>query len=85
MSSVERIKFYSDHLAVEESDSIAEKYKDVPEEWPQEGRIVADDVCMSYRTGPPVLKGLDFVVDPMEKIGIVGRTGCGKGLKRVVL
>lgn len=28
--------------------------------------------------GQDVLKGLSFVVEPGTKIGIVGKTGCGK-------
>lgn len=78
MSSVERIKHYSDHLAEEEPEDISKKYKPVSPEWPKHGRISANDIKMSYRTGPPVLRGISFDVNEMEKIGIVGRTGCGE-------
>lgn len=77
MSSVERIKYYSDNLAVEEPVSVLKKYKPVHPEWPQEGHIAAKNIKMSYRTGPLVLKGIDFEVTSCEKIGIAGRTGCG--------
>src|SRR3546814_9667948 len=33
---------------------------------------------LRYRDGPLVLKGLDFQINPREKIGIAGRTGSGK-------
>jgi ATP-binding cassette subfamily C (CFTR/MRP) protein 1 len=78
MSSVERIKYYSDNLAVEEPESVRKQYKPVSDDWPQQGRIVASDIKMSYRTGPLVLKGINFDISPCEKIGIAGRTGCGK-------
>ena len=35
-------------------------------------------LCSGYRDGPDVLEGVSFSVQPMEKIGVVGRTGSGK-------
>jgi ATP-binding cassette subfamily C (CFTR/MRP) protein 1 len=78
MNSAERIKFYSDTLVSEETPELRENYKPVTEKWPEDGRIDAKNVSMRYKTGPLVLKGLDFSIDGNEKIGIAGRTGCGK-------
>jgi len=48
-------------------------------EWPQEGRIEFKGVSMRYAPlEPPVLRNLNFVIYPHEKVGIVGRTGAGK-------
>ncbi|XP_042142608.1 ATP-binding cassette sub-family C member 2 isoform X2 [Ixodes scapularis] len=49
-------------------------------EWPTEGRLEFQDCAASYRPGilPDVLKGVTFVVQPHEKVGVVGRTGAGK-------
>jgi len=49
------------------------------ENWPTEGRVEFKDVELRYRpTTELVLKGLNFLVDPGTKIGVVGRTGAGK-------
>jgi ATP-binding cassette, subfamily C (CFTR/MRP), member 1 len=46
-----------------------------PEHWPTEGRVRFENVQMSYRDGPLVLKGVSFEVAARDKIGIAGRTG----------
>ncbi|KAH6921791.1 hypothetical protein HPB50_004990 [Hyalomma asiaticum] len=48
--------------------------------WPSEGKIEFQGYSASYRPGllPNVLTGLTFVVNPREKVGVVGRTGAGK-------
>jgi ATP-binding cassette subfamily B multidrug efflux pump len=52
---------------------------------PPHGRIVFEHVWFSYRRGPGpledgdfVLKDVSFVVEPGERLGIVGATGSGK-------
>lgn len=53
--------------------------KKPPEDWPQKGKVEFRSVFLRYSfMDPPVLKGLNFVIKPREKIGIVGRTGAGK-------
>ena len=48
-------------------------------DWPQEGKIKFKNVSLRYAPlEPAVLKNLNFVIFPREKIGIVGRTGAGK-------
>lgn len=50
-----------------------------PEHWPEIPEIVFKDVVMRYREDlKPVLKGLDCIIKPGEKVGIIGRTGAGK-------
>ncbi|XP_037554446.2 ATP-binding cassette sub-family C member 3 [Dermacentor silvarum] len=48
--------------------------------WPSEGLVEFEKYSASYRPGilPDVLKGVTFVVEPKEKVGVVGRTGAGK-------
>ncbi|MGZ3790076.1 MAG: ABC transporter ATP-binding protein [Bacteriovorax sp.] len=43
-----------------------------------EGDIKFEDVYMRYCEGDWVLKNLNFHIRPGEKIGLVGKTGCGK-------
>ncbi|CAA9999021.1 unnamed protein product [Nesidiocoris tenuis] len=48
-------------------------------EWPEKGRIKFDGVSYRYSDESPwILKNLNFMIRPLEKIGIVGRTGAGK-------
>ena len=50
-----------------------------PKNWPTDGMIRFRNVYMRYtEEDPPVLKGLNLVINPGEKVGIVGRTGAGK-------
>lgn len=48
--------------------------------WPTRGKVEFQNYSASYRPGdlPNVLNDLSFFVKPMEKIGVVGRTGAGK-------
>ncbi|OAD54851.1 hypothetical protein WN48_06051, partial [Eufriesea mexicana] len=50
-----------------------------PKNWPIDGMIRFRNVYMRYTDeDPPVLKGLNLVINSGEKVGIVGRTGAGK-------
>ncbi len=42
------------------------------------GRIEFQDVHFSYDGGNEVLRGLDFVIEPGERVALVGSTGAGK-------
>ncbi len=50
-----------------------------PLRWPTRGKIEFRDLKLRYRPGLPlVLQGLNAVIQPGERIGVVGRTGAGK-------
>ena len=42
------------------------------------GNVAAEKVCFSYDPEKPLIKDLDFLTCPGERIAIVGPTGCGK-------
>lgn len=53
--------------------------KAIASDWPSKGGIEFRNVSYRYfMEGDPVLHGLSFNIKPMEKIGVVGRTGAGK-------
>ena len=49
-----------------------------PNDWPSKGKIEMEELVVSYRPGlPPVIKGVNLVIEPSMKIGVCGRTGAG--------
>jgi ATP-binding cassette, subfamily C (CFTR/MRP), member 1 len=49
------------------------------DKWPLHGRIEFRNYTTSYRVElEPVIKNLNIIIEPGEKVGIVGRTGAGK-------
>ncbi|KAI3404492.2 hypothetical protein KGF56_002684 [Candida oxycetoniae] len=77
MNSAERLSSYATSLPEEAPYVITERTP--PPDWPSKGGIIFDHASLAYRPGLPlVLKDLTFRVEPMEKIGICGRTGAGK-------
>ena len=79
MTSVERIIEYS-KLPQEAELNIQGEGKP-KDDWPQSGRIELKNMCIYYdNASKPVLKNLTCLIKGGEKIGIVGRTGAGKGV-----
>lgn len=75
LMAVERILEYRDL----KPETTPDKPRKMDEHWPENGKIEFRNVFYRYfKDAEPVLKGLNFVVQPKEKIGIVGRTGAGK-------
>ncbi|EZA56728.1 Multidrug resistance-associated protein [Ooceraea biroi] len=77
MTSVERIMQFTE---LEKEGPFESNPTDKPSSnWPSKGEIKFDGVSLQYsESEPPVLKSLNFVIEPGMKIGIVGRTGAGK-------
>lgn len=74
MTSVERLKFYSTLESEEKPTSQIPKL-----DWPLRGEIRWKDVQARYAPHLPwVLKGVNFHIQPGQKVGIIGRTGSGK-------
>lgn len=76
MNSVERIKEYLD--VEQEATAIIEDTKPAAN-WPSQGSIEFIGYTTRYREDlEPVLRNVSFRINPLEKVGIVGRTGAGK-------
>ncbi|XP_017068567.1 probable multidrug resistance-associated protein lethal(2)03659 [Drosophila eugracilis] len=79
MTAVERVVEYEDIEPEGELEAPVDKKP--PKTWPEQGKIVFDELSLRYTPDPKsenVLKSLSFVIKPREKVGIVGRTGAGK-------
>ncbi|KAH8412635.1 hypothetical protein KR009_003917, partial [Drosophila setifemur] len=79
MINVERVLEYQD---IEPEGALESSPDKKPlESWPEQGKIVFDELSLRYEPDPKaekVLKSLSLVIKPKEKVGIVGRTGAGK-------
>jgi ABC-type multidrug transport system fused ATPase/permease subunit len=76
MNSVERIKEYLD--VEQEAPAVIEETRPAAN-WPSEGSVEFIDYSTRYRSDlDPVLRNVSFKIKPLEKVGIVGRTGAGK-------
>ncbi|CAH1980241.1 unnamed protein product [Acanthoscelides obtectus] len=74
MTSVQRVQEY----AVLKQEADEGKYQP-PTEWPDKGKVEFDNMSLQYSPNEPfILKKVTIVVQPREKVGIVGRTGAGK-------
>lgn len=72
MTSVERVLEYTE---IKQENKQGRELED----WPKQGQVQYKDVSLSYpNSNEYVLKKINFVAKPKEKIGIVGRTGAGK-------
>jgi ATP-binding cassette subfamily C (CFTR/MRP) protein 1 len=83
MNSVERMIEYDSQPT--EAPEIVPSRRPLPD-WPSRGTISVQNLVVRYRPElDPVLKGITFQVKPKEKIGVVGRTGCGKSTLMLAL
>ncbi|KAL2611008.1 hypothetical protein R1flu_022700 [Riccia fluitans] len=75
-NAVERVGTYAD--LEPEAPLVIEDHRPPPG-WPSAGAVEYKNVVMRYRPDlPPVLHGISLKIRPMEKVGVVGRTGAGK-------
>ncbi|KAJ8365003.1 hypothetical protein SKAU_G00138340 [Synaphobranchus kaupii] len=75
MVCVERTEEYSTDIPIEPQHGTLE----VSHSWPEQGQIEFRGAVFAYRPGlPNALDGVSIVINPTEKVGIVGRTGSGK-------
>ncbi|KAI9805212.1 MAG: hypothetical protein M1825_001048 [Sarcosagium campestre] len=83
MNAVERIKEYLD---VEQEASAVIPETEPAANWPSKGAVQFVDYSTRYRSDlDPVLKHVSFKIAPLEKVGVVGRTGAGKSSMALAL
>ncbi|CAG9462430.1 unnamed protein product [Pedinophyceae sp. YPF-701] len=83
MNAAERLLEYN--TAETEAAQIVESNRP-GDAWPDRGEVVATNLQVRYRKELGlVLKGISFRVAPSEKVGVCGRTGCGKSTLMLAL
>lgn len=85
VSSVDALRSFGDGSVPAEAPAVVESEL-LDDDWPDSGLITFRNVVLRYtRYGVAVLKRVNFVIKPREKVGIVGRTGSGKSTLLVAL
>jgi ABC-type multidrug transport system fused ATPase/permease subunit len=77
ITAIERVKYTSElpQEAAWETDPSME----LDANWPKEGGLIYDSVCLRYRNGLPLaLDSVSFCLPPRVRCGVVGRTGSGR-------
>ena len=87
IAGAERIHSLLDHRDVVQTAAEAATKRDLP---PVAGGIAFEGVSFAYRDadgrlGEPVLRDVDFIVNPGDSLGIVGLTGAGKSTLALLL
>jgi ATP-binding cassette subfamily C (CFTR/MRP) protein 1 len=83
MNSVERLIEYDDEPT--EAPSIIPSNRPLPN-WPSRGEVLVESLMVRYRPElDPVLHDVSFKVGSGQKVGIAGRTGCGKSTLMMAL
>ncbi|KAG1673340.1 putative ABC transporter C family member 15 [Nymphon striatum] len=75
-TSVERVLEYG--AIHSETDRTCAEEITPPDNWPQIGSILANNVSLAYNKNIFVLKNICFSIEGGQKVGVVGRTGAGK-------
>ncbi|XP_066260610.1 ATP-binding cassette sub-family C member 4-like [Euwallacea similis] len=84
MTSVERVIEFARIEHEQDLDSAPDKKP--PPSWPKKGQIEFIDTSMRYNPlDEPILKDLNIIILPEQKVGIVGRSGAGKSSLIVTL
>ncbi len=79
MVAVERVHEFTEQPTEPDVVGGKDALLDVPAQWPQAGRIVVEDLTLTYRAGwAPALNHVQFTIHAGEKVGVCGRTGSGK-------
>ncbi|KAJ6245302.1 multidrug-resistance like protein [Anaeramoeba flamelloides] len=81
MNAVERMCEYTDlpTEALPTLDSLNKELCNKESKWPKNGKIEFKNIKMRYRPELDlVLNGISAIINPQEKVGIIGRTGSGK-------
>ena len=75
MTSVERVITYT---SLESEPGYKTKSLS-PTQWPRDGHVTFHNVTMTYyKSGPQVLKNLEFCIKGRSWVGVIGQTGAGK-------
>jgi ATP-binding cassette, subfamily C (CFTR/MRP), member 1 len=76
LGAIARLKNFNEHTR---SENLAEECGTVPDNWPSNGSVKFSNLSAAYAHDlPEVVKNVDLVIAPGERVGICGTTGSGK-------